>query len=199
MPSAPCTVRAASGWQLLIADSRTRVSMQFMVTVLAAAPVGLASNFLPLILVLSAGCALRGKCCGEPDKCYVCTMGVALFFFVVGLITQIKLQYMAHPDCGEMKDVREDGCGYTLTDEFGGPCRDGESSICTEEWDKSDVVYEGDYADGTDDSSISIKLHRMSLPLSLFQKRISLVRRKHGQNPDSRSEYSETVLREFYS
>jgi hypothetical protein len=134
-----------------------------MVTVLAAAPVGLASNFLPLILVLSAGCALRGKCCGEPDKCYVCTMGVALFFFVVGLITQIKLQYMAHPDCAELKDVREDGCGYTLTDAYGGPCKDSESSICTEEWDHSDVVFEGDYADGTDDQSISIKLHRMSL------------------------------------
>ena len=72
-----------------------------MVTVLAAAPVGLASNFLPLILVLSAGCALHGKCCGETEKCYVCTMSVALFFFVLGLITQIELQYMEHPDCEE--------------------------------------------------------------------------------------------------
>ena len=148
MPSAPCTVRAASGWQLLIADSRTRVSMQFMVTVLAAAPVGLASNFLPLILVLSAGCALRGKCCGEPEKCYVCTMSVALFFFVVGLITQIVFQYMEHPDCS--KSNFDGGCGYTLTDEFGGP--EG-----TEEWDEGDI--EVNY----EDRSASAPAHRMSM------------------------------------
>ena len=148
MPSAPCTVRAASGWQLLIADSRTRVSMQFMVTVLAAAPVGLASNFLPLILVLSAGCALRGKCCGEPEKCYVCTMGVALFFFVVGLITQIVFQYMEHPDCS--KSNFDGGCGYTLTDEFGGP--EG-----TEEWDEKDI--EVNY----EDRSASAPAQRMSM------------------------------------
>ena len=119
-----------------------------MVTVLAAAPVGLASNFLPLILVLSAGCALRGKCCGEPEKCYVCTMGVALFFFVVGLITQIVFQYMEHPDCS--KSNFDGGCGYTLTDEFGGP--EG-----TEEWDEGDI--EVNY----EDRSASAPAHRMSM------------------------------------
>jgi hypothetical protein len=126
-----------------------------MVTVLAAAPVGLASNFLPLILVLSAGCALRGKCCGEPDKCYVCTMGVALFFFVVGLVTQIKLQYMEHPDCGKQDWLEDGGCGYTLTDDVAGP--DG----MTNEWDEEDM--EISYGTGNGDGTISTPGHRMSM------------------------------------
>jgi hypothetical protein len=62
-------------------------------------------------------------------------MSVALFFFVLGLITQIELQYMEHPDC-EKGGYGGGGCGYTLTDEFGG--KDG-----TGEWDPEDIeVYE---------------------------------------------------------
>jgi hypothetical protein len=125
-----------------------------MVTVLAAAPVGLASNFLPLRLVLSAGCALHGKCCGETEKCYVCTMSVALFFFVLGLITQIELQYMEHPDCEE-GGYGDGGCGYTLTDDVAGP--DG----MTNEWDEEDM--EISYGTGNGDGTISTPGHRMSM------------------------------------
>ena len=125
-----------------------------MVTVLAAAPVGLASNFLPLILVLSAGCALHGKskCCGETEKCYVCTMSVALFFFVLGLITQIELQYMEHPDC-EKGGYGDGGCGYTLTDEFGG--KDG-----TDEWDPEDIEVHEYNGGGL---GFTMPLHRMRM------------------------------------
>jgi hypothetical protein len=85
-------------------------------------------------------------------------MGVALFFYDVGLVTQIKLPYLEHPDSGKQLWLDDGGCGYTLTDDVAGP--DG----MTNEWDEEDM--EISYPSGTANgglATMSTPGHRMSI------------------------------------
>lgn len=95
---------------------------QFMVAVVAAAPIGLVSNFLPVLLILISSCCM---CCGDSAatvgsvkdkaKCHVILLNFALFFSLGGLVYQILMQYVAETEGGYAPIT------HTKTDEYAEP------------------------------------------------------------------------------